>query len=128
MFFEIPDRLMSGRSYPLGATYDGAGVNFAVFSANAEKIQLCVFDPAGRKELARLPLPDCTDEVWHGYLPEAGPGMLYGYRAYGPYDPPRGFASTTISCCWTHTLGCCPGRCIGRMRCSGTGLVRRARI
>jgi isoamylase len=90
MFFEIPDRLLPGRPVPLGATYDGQGVNFAVFSANAEKIVLCIFDAAGRKERARLPLPDCTDEVWHGYLPEAGPGLLYGFRAYGPYDPHRG--------------------------------------
>jgi glycogen operon protein len=91
MFFEIPDRLMPGQPYPLGATYDGSGTNFAVFSANAERIDLCVFDQAGRKEVARLPLPDCTDEVWHGYLPEAGPGLLYGYRAHGPYDPQRGY-------------------------------------
>jgi glycogen operon protein len=91
MFFEIPDRLMPGRPFPLGAAYDGQGVNFAVFSANAEKIELCIFDAAGRKEVARLPLPDCTDEVWHGYLPEAGPGLLYGYRAYGPYEPQRGY-------------------------------------
>ncbi|SNS54376.1 glycogen operon protein [Noviherbaspirillum humi] len=91
MFFEIPDRLLPGKTYPLGATYDGTGVNFAVFSANAEKVELCVFDPAGRKEVARLTLPDCTDEVWNGYLPEAGPGLLYGYRVYGPYEPQRGF-------------------------------------
>ncbi|HYD95898.1 MAG TPA: glycogen debranching protein GlgX [Noviherbaspirillum sp.] len=91
MFFEIPDRLQPGRPFPLGATYDGQGVNFAVFSANAERIELCIFDAAGRREVARLPLPDCTDEVWHGYLPEASPGLLYGYRAYGPYDPQRGY-------------------------------------
>jgi len=91
MFFEIPDRLLPGRPCPLGATYDGQGVNFAVFSANAEKMELCIFDAAGRKEVARLALPDCTDEVWHGYLPEAAPGLLYGYRAYGPYDPQRGY-------------------------------------
>ncbi|OWW21738.1 glycogen debranching protein GlgX [Noviherbaspirillum denitrificans] len=91
MFFEIPDRLLPGRPFPMGASYDGQGVNFAVFSASAEKIELCIFDAAGRKEVGRLPLPDCTDEVWHGYLPEAGPGLLYGYRAYGPYDPQRGY-------------------------------------
>jgi len=85
-----PERLLPGRPDPLGATWDGLGVNFAVFSANAERIDLCLFDPSGRKEVARLPLPECTDEVWHGYLPEARPGQLYGYRAYGPYEPRRG--------------------------------------
>jgi glycogen operon protein len=90
MFFEIPDRLLPGLPYPMGATFDGQGVNFAVFSGNAHKIDLCVFDSAGRKELARLPLPECTNEVWHGYLPEAAPGLLYGYRAHGPYEPQRG--------------------------------------
>ncbi|MBV1799853.1 glycogen debranching protein GlgX [Siccirubricoccus sp. G192] len=86
----IPNRLLPGRSDPLGATWDGLGVNFAVFSANAERIDLCLFDPAGRREIARLSLPECTDEVWHGYLPEAQPGLLYGYRAFGPYEPRRG--------------------------------------
>lgn len=90
MFFVIPDRLLPGLPYPLGATYDGQGVNFAIFSANAEKIELCLFDAAGRKEVSRLAVPECTDEVWHGYLPEAAPGLLYGYRAYGPYEPWRG--------------------------------------
>jgi isoamylase len=90
MASSFPDRLAVGSPYPLGATSDGLGVNFAVFSANAEKIELCIFDAGGRKELARLALPECTDEVWHGYLPDAGPGLLYGYRAYGAYDPARG--------------------------------------
>jgi len=85
-----PDALLPGRPYPLGASFDGHGVNFAVFSANAERIELCLFDSTGRKELNKLALPECTDEVWHGYLPEAAPGLLYGYRAHGPYDPPQG--------------------------------------
>jgi len=85
----IPDRLLPGRAVPLGASWDGLGVNFAVFSANAERIELCLFDPSGRREVKRLPLPECTDEVWHGYLPDARPGQLYGYRAYGPYEPRR---------------------------------------
>jgi len=85
-----PDRLEAGSPYPLGATFDGLGVNFAVFSANAERIDLCLFDPSGRKELARYPLPECTDEVWHGYLPHARPGQLYGFRAHGPYAPEQG--------------------------------------
>ncbi|MFS3135911.1 glycogen debranching protein GlgX [Gluconacetobacter sacchari] len=86
----FPTRLMRGASAPLGATWDGQGVNFAVFSANAQRIDLCVFDPSGRREVARFELPERTDEVWHGYLPDARPGLLYGYRAYGPYEPLRG--------------------------------------
>jgi glycogen operon protein len=86
----IPDRLLPGRPEPLGASWDGLGVNFAVFSANADRIELCLFDPAGRREIARLALRECTDEIWHGYLPEARPGLLYGYRAYGPYEPRHG--------------------------------------
>lgn len=86
----LPDRLEGGSPYPLGATFDGLGVNFAVFSAHAEKIELCLFDPGGKREIVRLPLPECTDEVWHGYLPNARPGLLYGYRAHGPYQPERG--------------------------------------
>ncbi len=85
-----PDRLLPGAPYPLGASWDGLGINFAVFSANAHRIDVCLFDPAGRREIARHTLPECTDEVWHGYLPEARPGLIYGYRAHGPYDPQRG--------------------------------------
>jgi glycogen operon protein len=86
----LPDRLLPGRPDPLGATWDGLGVNFAVFSAHATQIDLCLFDAAGRREVARLPLPECTDEVFHGYLPEARPGQVYGYRAHGPYQPDQG--------------------------------------
>jgi glycogen operon protein len=86
----IPERLQGGSPYPLGATFDGLGVNFAVFSAHAEKIELCLYEPSGRREIARLVLPECTDEVFHGYLPEARPGLLYGYRAHGPYAPEQG--------------------------------------
>jgi glycogen operon protein len=86
----FPDRLQPGRPDPLGATSDGLGVNFAVFSANATAIDLCLFDSSGKREIARFPLPECTDEVWHGYLPEAKPGLAYGYRARGPYEPKKG--------------------------------------
>jgi len=86
----FPDRLGPGRPYPLGATPDADGVNFAVFSAHAERVELCLFDPSGRKERARLSLPECTDGVWHGYLPDAASGQLYGYRMHGPYEPERG--------------------------------------
>jgi glycogen operon protein len=84
------EQLQAGRPYPLGATADIGGVNFAVFSAHAERIELCLFDPSGRREIARLTLPDCTDEVFHGYMPQIRPGQLYGYRAHGPYQPERG--------------------------------------
>ncbi len=83
-------RLWPGSPYPLGATWDGHGVNFALFSAHAERVELCLFDPKGAKETARLALREYTDEIWHGYLPDARPGLLYGYRVYGPYDPQRG--------------------------------------
>jgi isoamylase len=86
----LPERLETGAPYPLGSTWDGLGVNFAVFSANAQQIALCIFDPTGHKELAHLPLRECTDEVWHGYLPGAHPGSVYGFRAYGPYQPQHG--------------------------------------
>ncbi|QNE31580.1 glycogen debranching protein GlgX [Sphingomonas sp. NBWT7] len=84
------DRLQPGASYPLGATFDGLGVNFAVFSANADAIELCLFDPAGKRELQRFWLPECTDEVFHGYLPDVEPGLVYGYRAHGRYEPEAG--------------------------------------
>ncbi|HTB40223.1 MAG TPA: glycogen debranching protein GlgX [Reyranella sp.] len=85
-----PDRLLPGLPYPLGATWDGLGTNFAVFSANATRIDLCLFDPSARRQIQRFELPECTDEVWHGYLPNARAGLIYGYRAHGPYEPHRG--------------------------------------
>ncbi len=86
----LPETLQPGRPYPLGATWDGLGVNFAVFSANAERMDLCIFESSGRHEIARYTMPEYTDEIWHGYLPNAPAGLLYGYRAFGPYDPQRG--------------------------------------
>ena len=79
-----------GRPSPLGATWDGEGVNFSLFSERAEKVELCLFDAKGRREVHRIQLPEQTDQVWHGYLPEARPGLLYGYRVYGPHDPEQG--------------------------------------
>ena len=80
----------AGAPYPLGATWDGIGVNFALFSEHAERVDLCLFDARGRRELHRLHLPGYTDGVWHGYVPDARPGVKYGYRVHGPYDPARG--------------------------------------
>jgi glycogen operon protein len=86
----FPTHLLAGKPAPMGAAWDGLGVNFAVFSAHAERVELCLFDAVGRREIARLDLPDCTDEVFHGYLPQAGPGLVYGYRVHGPYQPEAG--------------------------------------
>lgn len=80
----------SGAPRPLGATHDGAGVNFALFSAHAERVELCLFDATGERETARLTLPDYTDEIWHGHVPGLRPGQLYGYRVHGPWAPERG--------------------------------------
>ncbi|SES96816.1 glycogen debranching protein GlgX [Pseudomonas graminis] len=83
-------RIREGLPFPLGASWDGLGVNFAIFSANATKVELCLFDSAGEVELERIELPEYTDEIYHGYLPDAHPGQVYGYRVYGPYDPKNG--------------------------------------
>ncbi|WP_241671203.1 glycogen debranching protein GlgX [Dankookia rubra] len=83
-------RIREGSPFPLGANWDGLGVNFALFSANATKVELCLFDDAGERELERIELPEYTDEVWHGYLPEARPGTIYAYRVHGPYAPEQG--------------------------------------
>jgi glycogen debranching enzyme len=82
--------LQPGRPWPMGASFDGTGVNFAVFSAHAVQMDLCLYDAEGRVELARLPLPGHSGDVWHGYLPGAQPGLLYGLRAHGPWRPDRG--------------------------------------
>ena len=83
-------RLTGGTSSRLGASWDGRGTNFALFSANAEKVELCLFDSQGRRELERIELPERSEDVWHGYLNDVSPGQLYGYRVYGPYAPERG--------------------------------------
>ncbi len=83
-------RVLPGLPHPLGATWDGSGANFALFSANASKVELCLFDPRGKREIARIALPEQTHEVWHGYLPDLRPGQLYGYRVHGPWAPEAG--------------------------------------
>ncbi|MFV9507670.1 MAG: glycogen debranching protein GlgX [Oscillochloridaceae bacterium umkhey_bin13] len=80
-----------GQPYPLGASWDGEGTNFALFSANATRVELCLFDsPTAPREATRLALPERTEDVWHGYVPGLSPGQLYGYRVYGPYNPSQG--------------------------------------
>jgi isoamylase len=82
--------IREGRPFPLGATWDGVGVNFALFSANATKVELCLFNGDGVTEIDRIELPEFTDEVWHGYLPDARPGTTYGCRVHWPYEPSAG--------------------------------------
>jgi glycogen operon protein len=77
-----------GQPYPLGSTYDGSGTNFAVFSEVADKVELCLFDDAGVE--TRIVLPEVDAFVWHGYLPNVGPGQRYGFRVHGPYEPENG--------------------------------------
>ena len=77
-----------GQPYPLGATWDGYGVNFALFSENADAVELCLFDDNGKE--TRVKLTERTDQIWHGYLPEIRPGQHYGYRVHGPYAPEQG--------------------------------------
>ncbi|MEL7941620.1 MULTISPECIES: glycogen debranching protein GlgX [Pseudomonas] len=83
-------RVTEGRPFPLGATWDGLGVNFALFSAHATRVELCLFDASGKRELERIELPEYSDEIWHGYLPDAHPGQIYGYRVHGPFEPDAG--------------------------------------
>ncbi len=83
-------RVLEGFSHKLGATWDGRGTNFALFSSHATKVELCLFDRHGRRELDRIALPERDDDVWHGYLPDVLPGQLYGYRVHGPYEPEQG--------------------------------------
>lgn len=83
-------QITSGRSYPLGATVTKTGVNVALFSANATKVELCLFDQSGKQEIARISLPEFTDEVWHGHIEGLTAGCLYGYRVHGAFDPHQG--------------------------------------
>jgi glycogen operon protein len=79
-----------GLPHPCGATWDGKGTNFAIFSGNATKVELCLFDERGERELERVVLPEYTNQIWHGYLPDLGPATVYGYRVHGPYQPEAG--------------------------------------
>ncbi len=84
-------RVWPGRPYPLGATWDGAGVNFALFSEHAHKVELCLFNDSGDTQSSHcIKMPERTDFVWHAYLPDVEPGQLYGYRVHGPYEPSAG--------------------------------------
>jgi isoamylase len=82
--------IREGLPHPLGASWDGQGVNFALFSAHATKVVLCLFDQAGKEELHRIELPEFTDEIWHGYVTGLRPGTVYGFRVHGPHEPEHG--------------------------------------
>jgi isoamylase len=82
--------IQEGQPFPRGAMWDGKGVNFALFSANATRVELCLFDEEGKEERQRIDLPEFTDEIWHGYVPRLEPGTVYGYRVHGPYEPEKG--------------------------------------
>src|ERR1700761_6972254 len=80
-----------GDPYPLGSYWDGKGVNFALYSHNADGVELCLFNKAlGEKETERIKFTERTHDIWHAYIPGMKPGQLYGYRVYGPYDPSNG--------------------------------------
>jgi len=83
-------RIREGLPHPRGATWDGKGTNFALFSANATKVEICIFDDKGERELYRIELPEYTNQIWHGHLPDVKPGTIYGYRVHGPYEPDAG--------------------------------------
>ena len=87
---DSPLFVTEGTAHPLGATFTGEGVNFAVFSAHATKVQVCVYDEAGSTEIGCVTLPEYTDEVWHGFVPGLQPGARYGLRVHGPYEPEKG--------------------------------------
>ena len=83
-------RVQEGSPAAHGAIWDGKGTNFTLFSAHASKVEVCLFDSAGTRELERVALPEYTDQIWHGYIPDIGPGSVYGYRVSGPYAPLEG--------------------------------------
>src|SRR5262247_1036177 len=85
---QLAARVREGLPYPRGATSDGKGVNFAVYSAHATKVEVCLFEKG--QETERIELPEYRDETWHGYVPDLGPGQVYGYRVHGPYAPEEG--------------------------------------
>jgi glycogen operon protein len=86
----MPRSILPGKPYPQGATWDGTGVNFSLYSENASAVELCLFDEVNSTECETIPVRESTGYVWHCYLPGIKPGQLYGYRVHGPYEPQRG--------------------------------------
>jgi glycogen operon protein len=85
-----PSRVREGSSHAQGAIWDGKGTNFTLFSAHATRVEVCLFDSGGIQELERIELPEYTDEIWHGYIPDVNPSDVYGFRVHGPYEPASG--------------------------------------
>ncbi len=119
----VPQEVWRGKAYPLGASYDGSGTNFALFSEVAERVELCLFDADGAE--TRLTLPEVDGFVWHGFLPNIEPGQRYGYRVHGPYDPSAGTGATRTSCSSTRTPRPSTASSTGTSRCSATTSVTR---
>ena len=93
---------------------------FSLFSENATRVELCLFDASGRRELQRIELNEYSDQIWHCYLPEARPGLLYGYRCHGPYDPEHGHRFNPNKLLIEPYAKLLSGRCAGAMRTSAT--------
>src|ERR1700751_4662737 len=87
----MPVKVLPGSPYPQGATWDGTGVNFAIYSENATKVELCLFDSVDAPAVETIALPECAGYVWHAYVPGLTIGQFYGYRVHGPYEPEKGF-------------------------------------
>jgi isoamylase len=105
-----------GQPWPMGATLTGDGVNFAVFSAHAEMIELCLFTPDGRKEMARLPIRDRDGDIWHLHVGGLTAGRSTAFAPMAPTTRNAATASTRTSCCWTPMPARWRGGCAGRMR------------
>lgn len=112
-----------GKAYPLGASYDGAGTNFAVFSEVAERVELCLFDGDGTE--SRVALPEVDGFVWHAYIPGIEPGQRYGYRVHGPYDPAAGQRCNPNKLLLDPYSKAVDGTSSGTSRCSATTSVTR---
>src|SRR3954468_2835658 len=115
-------RLWPGSPFPLGATYDGSGTNFAVFSEAADAVELCLFDADGSE--TRVALPEHTAQVWHGYVPGLGPGQRYGFRVHGPYEPEAGLRCHPSKLLLDPYATAVEGEVTGTNRCSPIASTR----
>ena len=121
-------RISEGTHVRLGSTWDGRGTNFALFSAHAEKVELCLFDSQGRREIERIALPEHTENVWHGYLNDVAPGQLYGYRVMAPTILSAAIGLILTSCCSILMRGGLAGDWSGAMHISPIAPEVRVRI